>query len=321
MKLAWVLAVAVGIACIAPASAFADEPAWYRGVSKPQRKQAYDLFKRGNSLFEQNEYAQAVELYQRALAIWDHPGIRFNLAVSLVNLDRVVEAYEQLQAAMKYGVAGLETAARFKEAQTYKRLLEGRLVMLTVEAKQPGVDITLDGKHVERGREMIVLPGAHALVATKPGFEPMTKNLTLVGGKVVEHVVMSPRQHKTRLERRYSAWKPWLVVGIGGVVGVLGGGMVAIARTHEDKFEADFGNACPDGCALGDPTKPVDWGLHDRAKLEDRIGLAAVAAGGALVVTGLILVAINAPREVEAESRLVVTAHPGQMSVAWLRRF
>jgi len=315
------LAIAVALAFGASTTAFADDPPWYQGVSKDKQKTAYDLFKQGNALFEQNEYARAVELYEKALAIWDHPGIRFNLAVSLVNLDRVVEAYPQLEAAMRYGVAGLETQTRFKEAQTYKRLLEGRLVMLTVRAAQDGVEITLDGKHLDRGKTSIVMPGAHALVATKAGFETMTKNVTLVGGVVTENVTLSPRQRRTKLARRYRTWVPWTLVGVGSLIGLAGGGVITIARTHEDKFEGDFANACPDGCSLGDPTKDVDWKLHDRATLEHRIGLAAVAVGGSVLLTGLVMVALNSPREVEVDSGIVVTATKSDVGVAWLRRF
>lgn len=321
MTRALAVAAAVGLA-FAAAPARADEPAWYRGVPKDKQARAYELFKKGNKFFEQNEYAKAAELYLEALAIWDHPGIHFNLVVSLVNLDRLLEAYAHLEGAMKYGIPGLETPTRFKEAQTYKVLLEGRLVTFTAETTQDGVEVTLDGKLLAKGKPTIVMPGAHALVATKPGFETMTKNLTLLGGAVTEHIVLAPRQRRVKVVRRYRTWMPWTVVGIGAGVSLAGGATMLLARRHQDRFEDQFAAACPDGCALEEPGTDVDWGLRDRATLENRIGLGVLAAGGAALVTGLVLVALNSPREVELRDPIVtVTATPTDVGVTWLGRF
>jgi hypothetical protein len=311
------LLVLVMLALATPA--FADEPEWYRGVSKDKQKEAYDLFKQGNALFEENEYARAVELYQKALAVWDHPGIRFNLAVSLVNLDRVVEAHDQLEAAMRYGALGLETPQRFKEALTYKKLLEGRLVTFLVDAPQDGVTLTFDGKKIERNKKLIVMPGAHALVATKPGYEIITRNLTMLGGNAVERIEFTPKQRLTEIRRRYRTWVPWSLVIGGAAVGLVGGGAIALARDDRAEFESQFTVECPSGCTIGDPTKPVDWDLEDRARMKHRLGLVAVGVGGAVALTGLILVALNQPRVTEVPIAVTATASGG--GVTWFGRF
>jgi len=292
---------------ITPAHA---EPPWYKGVPKEVQTKASELFRRGNAFFEQNEYAKAADLYEDAVVLWDHPGIHFNLAVSLVNLDRVLEAYTHLKAALKHGPQGLEKT-RYQDAQTYQRLLEGRLVDLTVTTSQPGVEVTFDGKPILTtvgSTQLTVLPGAHALVATKVGFETLTKNLTLSGGTPwVETVVLSPRQRRTRVVRRYRTWVPWTFVGIGVGASLLGGGALVLARSHEREFETQFGNECPVGCSWRQPGVAVDWDLHDRAEIEHAVGLGVAGVGGGLIITGLVMLALNQPREVEVPPIAVIS--------------
>lgn len=301
------------------APARADEPEWYRGVDKAKQKEATELFKQGNALFEQNEYPRAIELYKQAVALWDHPGIHFNLAVSLVNIDRVVEAYHQLDAAMKYGAAGLETPQRFKEALTYKKLLEGRLVILLVDVPQDGVALTLDGKKIEQGKKHIVMPGAHALVATKPGYETITRTITMLGGNVVERIEFTPKQRLTEIQRRYRTWIPWTLVIAGGVVGLAGGAAITLARSHESDFERQFGAECPNGCTFEDPTRSVDWDLRDQARLEHKVGLVMAGVGGAVALTGLVMVALNQPRVIEVP--ITVTTTPTSATATFTAHF
>jgi hypothetical protein len=314
----------LAIALIAAVSqpAIADEPPWYRGVPKDTQAKATELFNRGNRLFEQSEYAKATEIYLQALALWDHPGIQFNLAVALMNLDRILDAHRHLTAALAFGPAGLDK--RHQEALTYRRLLEGRLVMFTVETTQDGVEVALDGRPIQSGQgrvELTVLPGTHALVATKSGFETLTKNLTLVGGTpAVEKIVLAPRQRRTVVRRRYRTWVPWTIAGIGAGAALLGAGTITIARAHEREFEHAFELACPDGCTWGEPGKNVEWGLHDRAEIEHLVGLSVAGAGGALLVTGLVMVVLNLPREVEVTAP-IVTSSAHHVGVVWTGTF
>src|SRR5689334_8622895 len=81
--------------------AFAEQP-WETGISKTQRDKANALFAEGNQLFAQQAHQPAIEKYKEALKEWDHPLIRFNMAVSLVRLDRILEAAETLDAALRF---------------------------------------------------------------------------------------------------------------------------------------------------------------------------------------------------------------------------
>ena len=58
--------------------------------------QANALFAEGNQLFAQQAHAPALEKYKAAIALWDHPLIRFNMAVTEIRLDRILEAADDL---------------------------------------------------------------------------------------------------------------------------------------------------------------------------------------------------------------------------------
>src|SRR5204862_5516188 len=79
-----------------------DRP-WASGVSQDAQKQALVLFDEGNRLFENSEHAAALAKYREALKIWDHPAIRYNAAVALINLDQPLAAHDNLELALRYG--------------------------------------------------------------------------------------------------------------------------------------------------------------------------------------------------------------------------
>ena len=64
-----------------------DRP-WAKGVSPEAQKAADELFRQGNDLLRESLFVQAATKYREALRRWDHPGIHYNLALALLNLDQ-----------------------------------------------------------------------------------------------------------------------------------------------------------------------------------------------------------------------------------------
>src|SRR4051812_45471360 len=87
----------------------AEEPPrpWAAGVTQENQTRAFALFKEGNSLFTNAQYTTANLKYREALILWAHPAIQFNLAVSLIQIDKAVEASEMLDSALRFGEAPL----------------------------------------------------------------------------------------------------------------------------------------------------------------------------------------------------------------------
>ena len=79
-----------------------DSP-WAAGVAPENQRQALELYSRGNKLFEQSKHLEALEQYRKAIEFWDHPAIRYNMAVCLINIDKYLEAFGNLEKAMAHG--------------------------------------------------------------------------------------------------------------------------------------------------------------------------------------------------------------------------
>src|SRR5262249_22511020 len=138
-----------------------------------------------NKLFEDSQHAAALAKYREALKVWDHPAIRYNAAVALIQLDQPLAAHENLELALRYGDEAIG-AENHQQALTYRKLLLGQLAELKVACAEPGADVALDGQPLfvapgEASRRL--LPGSHQLVARKAGFLPATRALSLLPGR------------------------------------------------------------------------------------------------------------------------------------------
>ena len=293
----WV-AVALGTAGADPAG----KP-WATGVSDAEQTRALEIYRHGNTQFEDAHYTEALALYREALTHWDHPGIRFNMVVCLVNLDQPVEAYEDLGKALQYGAAPLGTA-NYEQGLTYKKLLLGQLATVEVKSEERGAEVTFDGAVLFTAPgdvTKLVVPGSHQIVATKSGYSPATIPLVLLGGKtVVEDVKLTPFA-PTRIVRRWAPWKPWLVLGAGAAVAIAGGILEVRAHDNYDSYDAGFTQTCPGGC--GGPTQmPVPASLaslEHRARVDNDVGVGMLVGGGVAVVAGLVGIYLAQPYAVE----------------------
>lgn len=255
----------------------------------PEQDRARALFAQANEKFEDNDFVAAADLYRQALSHWDRPVIRFNLAVTLIQLDRSREAFDHLEKAM---VSVTDLGEREVEARNYWRLLRARLSVLIVHC-DASTTCELDGTRVSsQGQPLMLEPGSHALVAQRPGYETWTQTIVLEPGghRDVTPELVRPR---TRLTRRWSAYKPWLATGIGIAVALAGAGTLVIGNAQMGTANAEFRGRCPDGCD-GVPADIADE--VSGARLRQRIGLGGIAVGGVAVMVGFGLVFLNQPR-------------------------
>ena len=158
---------------------------WAAGVSEAEQAVALELYVAGNHDFVEHRYPEAVTSYKRALAHWDHPAIRFNLAVCLLELGLPVAARGHLERSLAYGVSVLGAEA-YAQALAYRARLDRQLVRLTLDCPEPGEEILLDGERIFVGPGQVtrfVLPGEHQVVASKRGYLPATKRIVLVMGQ------------------------------------------------------------------------------------------------------------------------------------------
>src|SRR5690349_13378475 len=203
------LFVVIALAC---GVAHADEKPWATNVPADKQHDALDLYQKGNAYFELAQYKEALAEYERALVLWDHPGIRYNAAVCLINLDRPVEAYENLLAALRFGDAPLG-ADLYKQGISYKKLLANQVAELEVQSADTGAAISLDGKPLfdapGSATRHVTTKDQHQLVAQKRGYETETRVIQLRPGPKTTLVIKLNLLSTRKLVRRFTWWKPW----------------------------------------------------------------------------------------------------------------
>ena len=248
-----------------PPPAVEPEKPWAVGVTPENQKAALALYTEGNSFFEQSQYKEALPKYLAALEHWDHPAIHYNAAVCLINLDRPVEAYEHVVAALRFGEAPLAHDL-FTQGQTYQKMLAGQVGELEVSCNEPGAEVTLDGEHVFTAPGSIkrrVKVGDHQIVATKPRFQTETETVRVNGGDdkhavIVLKVVVAQRT----LHRRWAKWKPYGVMASGAVIALGAVPFFYEMNHHKTSYQGAINDACKSGCY--ESTVPSDVELSGR---------------------------------------------------------
>jgi hypothetical protein len=296
----------------AQAETKADRP-WADEVPESSQKEALTLFEEGNKLFETSEHAAALAKYRKALESWDHPAIRYNAAVALINLDQPLAANENLELALRFGALPF-SADTYQQALTYRKLLRGQLAQLKVSCAEPGAEVTLDGAPLFVGpsdASRWVLPGPHQIVARKPGFLTETRSLTLLPGKPASQTVVLQEQRTVPVKTvsRWAVWKPWTVLGAGVLVGLVGLPVWLDAKSNMNAFDAQVGQSCPMGCQSSALPQSA-WDAKDRGHAENIIAVSLFSVGGVVAASGLAMLLLNQPHIVPAETSEHVAAMP-----------
>ncbi len=275
---------------------------WNAGVTEAQKEAAQPFFDAGNGHFERSSYGNALKEYRRAIEHRDHPAIRYNMAVCLINLDQPILAYEELGKAMKYGAAPLGEELH-KEGQTYLKLLLGQLAELVVSTETAGAKVSLDGKELFVGpgkATRLVRPTRHQIIATKAQMLTITEDVVPAAGEKNEVALrMVPLRESVVMRRRWASWKPWAIAGAGAGIALLGLPMRSSSIDNASNFDAQVVRTCPAGC----DELPDDLvTLRDRAKSQQTIAFSMFVAGGALLTTGVVAAFLNRPQATEMDT-------------------
>jgi len=300
----------------APDTAAADAPAeaptpWSKGVPQASQTKAQALYATGNDLYGNKEYGKALEKYRAAVALWDHPSIRFNMVVAYLDLGEYVRASQSLERALRFGQGPL-SSANFAEAQRFKGMLRALVATVSVRSKPGNAQLELDGKPIKAGEQRAVAAGAHVAVARKPGYVDTSVKLTAKGGELtVVDVVLVPQMRSTTVYP-YAEYVPYVVVGAGLLVGAAGLPMwfVGDGLVNEHDTWARENCANDSGCSKAEqdagkgPLKDEGYALRDAS-------YAMFALGGAAVVAGAILFVLNQPEVVKEPVVPQVSVTPG----------
>ena len=271
---------------------------WADGVPADVQVKATNLYDEGNNLFAQKDHNGALAKYKEAIALWEHPKIRFNMAVTEIRLDKILDAADDLEKALKWGDVPF-TKDLYQQALDYQQLVQGRVGWIEVEVTDTGSHTFLDGKPFFDGpgkKKLRVLAGEHAVSGEKPNFVASTRKVVGTGNATAsEKLKFVPLDQAVVLKYRYRRWIPWTTVGVGLAVGLAGAGTYFLGKNQMDQFEADYATQCVNGCEPGltDPSHRPLASERDSAELKGKIGLGMMGAGGAIAITGIILAISN----------------------------
>jgi hypothetical protein len=298
-----------------PPAGDADETPWSKGVSKANQTKAFEIFKDGNALFEEAKYSDALVQYEKAIKLWDHPSIEYNLAICLFNIRQPLEAWDHLSKALQYGDAPLGKRL-FAEAMTYQTLLESSLAQLDVSTEQDGVTIQVDGRDLMTGpgdKSIHMLAGSHQLVATLDGYKTESRALDLPAGKLTKETIelqedkvqVKVKVEHINYERRWSWWVPWSVMGGSVAVALIGTGVYLDGRSGINSYDDALAKQCPSGCRPQDiPTALTQ--KEQSAQREGQIGIGLWSAAAVVGVAAGAMAVLNRPKLVEKRPPTVV---------------
>lgn len=290
-----VLAMAsVGMFEAAPARAEDAEKPWARGVSKERRAKAQGLLERGNVEFLAKRYKEALALYEQAVAVWDHPAIRFNAVRVLVALDRPVAAQDNLEKALEFGADALEDQV-YREALNYRVLLAGTVGSLALRCTQDGVSVRVDGAvqlACPGTKTLRMTPGKHAVTASGPGLVAQAIDAVVTPSKTEPLEVKLPSIRTLVTHQRWATWKPWSLSAVGTIAIGVGVAFRVKAGNEARAIEATVKDRCQASCS------PDELGLgamRTRLDRDNAIWSVGLAVGAAALTTGIALVILNRP--------------------------
>lgn len=298
----WSCAVAAAMVLALPVAradeACPGEEPWYQQSSADNRRQAEALFEQAVAKHRQLQRGDARELYEQALALWDNPDIRWNLALVLEDLGEYLLAHQQLSSMLRWRAA--LCARQLREVQDRMQALETRhLGRVEAHGEEAGAEIRLDNQPwslVAGSRDTLVNPGEHYVSASKPGFFPVTIPVTVTMG-MRTHVTLDLDADRIVGTRRWRSWKPWAVIASGAAVAGIGAGLEWRAFANRNAAVHDLAISCGFSClAIRTP--------ESYAVMEHRAAIGAFAVGGAAVAVGLMLVWLNHPQWHRSEPRV-----------------
>jgi hypothetical protein len=162
--------------------------------TSPETKvQAQALLKEGAELYRQGAFADAVEKFDQAYAVFPSPKLLFNIGQASRELGRPVESVEAFD---RFLVQAPDSPPELiAEAKQSVAELSRKIGKLLIDCTISGAEITVDGRKVGQTplADLIrVAPGRHQVTATHAGAVPAIENVTVAAG-TVETLVLRPR--------------------------------------------------------------------------------------------------------------------------------
>jgi hypothetical protein len=296
----------------------------------PREKAAAEaLFQQATSLIEQEKYAEACTKFEGSQELDPALGTMLRLADCYDRVGRTASAWAVFQEAVAVASAS-DQPEREQIAAQRARDLEGRLAKVSLavaaEAQVPGLQVRLNGVAIPSASWNAALPvdpGVQRVEAAAPDHEPWTGTIEVPAGPSERSITIPLLQPKPVEKPRpapviATATAPppappapgsaqrtlGYVTASVGLVGLVAGGVLAYrAYDLNDQSLAQCRANDPNACT------PEGKSLRDDAKSFATTSTIAVAAGGALLATGITLVLAAPSGESHAAAQRELRLH------------
>jgi len=239
---------------------------------------ARELFYDASAAMAAGEYASAANLFGRSHALYATPTAALGEARALVQVGRLVEAYERYQGIVNRPLADDASAAfrnAVKSASQERETVKRQIPMLVIVVRDHGpAEVLLDGEPVPAaalGSKRPVNPGRHRIRATRSHAPTFSTEVEVAKGEVLEVFVEllpsqqpaepavsgPPRPQSPRRERPPSSSRDgssdslqsglgWTLVGLGALSGVVWGvtGAAYLGEQSAVDAECDADKRC-----------------------------------------------------------------------------
>ena len=306
------------------------------------------LFDQGRKLYTAGKYEEAAEKFRESQRLDPAPGTLLNLAECYVKLGKTASGWSTFREAAALA-ATRQQPKREKYARDKATALEPTLSRLTIVVPDAA---RVDGLQIQRGDRQVdpalwgvavpVDPGTVEVVASAPGHVAWRKQIQVdPGGAKLELAIPplegaapvpspaptpappaeppvspppaqpapSPVEEEPGASRRLAG----LVLGGVGLAGLgIGTGLYIASQSTIDDAN------CPDSVCVegvGDPDQ------HEEGRSQEKRSFIVLGLGGALAVTGVVLVLTAPSKSSETSARLRFTPTPGGAHVGLSGRF
>lgn len=305
-RLAWTAPASAGLILLFASSVARADP------SAAELASARDMFSEARRAEDAGRWAEALVKLKAVANVKMTPQVRFHLGLCLEHTGRLVEALNSFEVAKAEAIEqGVPTVV--DEARDHANTIRGRVpkLLIVLPAGSDSAKVEVDGQVISSGllaRPLPFDPGRHTVAASAPG-QAFSREVTISEKEEKRvDVAFSPVPFAATPKITPSAAAPgppasstassatadsgtsstrsstlgWVAVGTGGLA-IAGAAITAVMRQDSIKHIDDV---CPSHQTC--PRSLED--SQNKARTFGALAVALGAGGGALVITGIVLV-------------------------------
>lgn len=249
------------------------------------QQEAKAAYGSGKKKMDAGDYAGALPDFLLADEKWPGAAPKYNIALCYDKLGKNAEAVAAYRAFIdskpdaKYADRVIAAGKRIEEL---KASLEGTVTLAITPPNIQGIAVKVDGAPAT-GTELKLPPGAHTIEVTAPGYQPVSQQVDVLGGKTLSvPVTLQAAPPPEPVEPPKSGTSTADVLRIAGFVslgvGVVGGVLTAVFGVQALGAKDDFDAA---------PSNELADDAENSALLSDVF----LGVGGAFGIAGIILLA------------------------------